>query len=59
VLPSMHFQLRWLGLTDSFCHGGYYIGDGRYGGIRHQLDRRASGQENLTVWNAKLDHPIS
>jgi hypothetical protein len=55
----MHFHLRWLGLTDSFGHGGYYIGDGRYGGISHQLDRRASGQENLIVWNAKLDHPIS
>jgi hypothetical protein len=35
------------------------VGDGRYGHVGHQQDRRASGQENQTVQNAKLDHLIS
>jgi hypothetical protein len=57
--PSMHFHPGWSGPTQGFDHGGYYIGDGRYEHAGHQQDRRASGQENRTVWNAKTDHLIS
>jgi hypothetical protein len=35
------------------------VGDGYYGHVGHQQDRRASGQENQTVQNTKLDHPVS
>jgi hypothetical protein len=55
----MHFNLGWSGPTQGFSHGGYYVGDGYYGYIGHQQNRRASGQENWIVWNAKLGHPVS
>jgi hypothetical protein len=56
--PPMHFHSGWLGPTQCFGHEGYYAGDDRYRHIGHQQDRRALGQENRIVWNAKLDHPI-
>jgi hypothetical protein len=55
----MHFHLGWSVPTQGFVHGDYYIGDGRYKHVSHQQGRKASGQENGTVWNAKLDHPVS
>jgi hypothetical protein len=55
----MHFHLRWSGPTEGFGYGGYYARDGHYGHVGHQQDRRASGQENRTVQNAKPDHLIS
>jgi hypothetical protein len=54
----MHFHSGWLGPTQCFGHEGYYAGDDRYRHIGHQQDRRALGQENRIVWNAKPDHPI-
>jgi hypothetical protein len=57
--PLMHFHPRWSEPTEGFGHGGYYIGDGHYGYVSHQQDRRASRQKNWTVQNAKLDHPVS
>jgi hypothetical protein len=59
VSPPMHFHPGWSGPTQGFDHGGYYVGDGRYRHIGHQQSRGASGQENRTVRNAKLDHPVS
>jgi hypothetical protein len=55
----MHFHLGWSRPAQGFGHGGYYAGDGSYGHIGHQQDRKASGQENQTVQNAKLDHLVS
>jgi hypothetical protein len=55
----MHFHLGCSEPTQGFGYEGYYAGDGRYGHANHQQDRRASGQENPTVQNAKLDHPVS
>jgi hypothetical protein len=55
----MHFHLGWSGPVDGFGHGGYYAGDSRYEHIGNQQDRRASGQENWTVPNAKPDHLVS
>jgi hypothetical protein len=49
----------WLGPAQGFGHEGYYIGDDRYRHNGHQQDRKASGQENQTVQNAKPDHPVS
>jgi hypothetical protein len=57
--PPMHFHPGWSGPAESFAHGGYCIGDGRYRSVGHQQDRKAPGQENQTVRNVKLDHPIS
>jgi hypothetical protein len=57
--PPMHFHSRWSRPTQGFGHGGYYIGDGRYRHVGHQQGRKASGQENWTVRNAKSDHPVS
>jgi hypothetical protein len=57
--PLMHFDPGWSGPNQDFVHGGYYTGDNRYGYVNHQQDRRASGQENRIVRNAKLDHLIS
>jgi hypothetical protein len=54
----MHFHLGWSRPTQSFVHGGYYVGDGHYGYVGHQQGRGASGQENRTVRNAKPDHPV-
>jgi hypothetical protein len=31
----MYFHLGWSGPVEGFGHGGYYIGDGRYGYISH------------------------
>jgi hypothetical protein len=55
----MHFHLGWSGPMEGFGHKGDYAGNGRYGYINHQQDMRASRQENQTVQNTKLDHPIS
>jgi hypothetical protein len=55
----MHFHLGWLGPTQGFDQGGYYIGDGRYRHIGHQQDIGSSGQENQIVQNAKPDHSVS
>jgi hypothetical protein len=55
----MHFHPGWSGPTDGFGYKGYYAGDDRYGYVNHQQDRRASGQDNQTVQNAKSDHPVS
>jgi hypothetical protein len=55
----MHFHVGWLGPTQGFGHGGYYTGDGCYGYVGHQQDRRASGQENQIVQNTKPDHSVS
>jgi hypothetical protein len=55
----MHFHSGWLGPVEGFGHGGYYAGDDRYGHVGHQQDRRASGQENWTAQNVKLDHQVS
>jgi hypothetical protein len=57
--PPMHFYPEWSGPTQGFGHGGYYAEDGHYRYVGHQQDRRASGRENWTVQNAKLDHPVS
>jgi hypothetical protein len=57
--PPMHFHPERLRPTQGFVHGGYYAGDGRYGHIGHQQDKRVSEQENWIVRNTKLDHPIS
>jgi hypothetical protein len=40
--PSMHF----------------HIGNNRYGHVGHEQGRKASGQENQIVQNAKPDHPV-
>jgi hypothetical protein len=55
----MHFHPGWIAPTEGFDHRSYYIGDDCYGYVGHQQDRRASGQENRIVQNAKPDHPIS
>jgi hypothetical protein len=55
----MHFHLGWSGPIDGFGHGGYYAGDGHYGHVSYQQDRRATWQENRTVLNAKLNHLVS
>jgi hypothetical protein len=57
--PLMHFHLGWSRPTQGFGHRGYYAGDGRYRHVGHQQDRRASGQKNQTVQNAKPDHLVS
>jgi hypothetical protein len=58
--PSpMHFNPGWAGPTEGFGHGGYYVGDGRYGSVGHQQDRRAPRQENQTVRNANSDYHVS
>jgi hypothetical protein len=57
--PPMHFHPRWSGPTHGFSHIGYYTGDSHYGHVGHQQGRKASGQENQTVRNAKSDHPVS
>jgi hypothetical protein len=50
--------VRWLGPTEGFGNGGYYIGEGHYGSIGHQQGRKAPRQKNWTVQNDKLDHPV-
>jgi hypothetical protein len=55
----MHFHLRWSGPVGGFDHGGYHIGEDRYGSLGQQQDKRGSRQENWIVQNTKLDHPIS
>jgi hypothetical protein len=55
----MHFHPGWSGPTQGFGHGGYHTGDSRYRHVGYQQDRRVLGQENQTVRNAKLDHPVS
>jgi hypothetical protein len=57
--PPMHFHSGWSGPSQGFGHEGYYTGDNRYGHVSHQQGRKASGQENQTVHNAKSDHLIS
>jgi hypothetical protein len=57
--PLMHFHSGWSGPTESFGHGGYYVGDSRYGSVDHQQDRKAPRQEKRMVWNLKPDGPIS
>jgi hypothetical protein len=59
ALTSIHFHPRRSGSTKGFGHGGYCIGDGRYGYVSHQQDRKTLGQENWIVQNAKPDHPVS
>jgi hypothetical protein len=46
TLSPMHFHPRWLGPAEGFDHGGYYIGDVRYGSVDHQKGRKALRQEN-------------
>jgi hypothetical protein len=55
----MHFHLGWLGPAEGFGHGDYYTGDGRYGSVGHQQDRKAPRQKNWTIQNAKPDHTVS
>jgi hypothetical protein len=55
----MHFHPGWLGPAEGFGHEGYYTGDGRYGSVSHQHDRRAPRQENRMVWNPKLNGLVS
>jgi hypothetical protein len=57
--PLMHFHPEWSRATMSFVHEDYYTGDSCYGSVDHQQDRRGPRQENRTVWNVKLDHPVS
>jgi hypothetical protein len=33
--------VRWLGPTEGFGNGGYYIGEGHYESIGHQQGRKA------------------
>jgi hypothetical protein len=55
----MHFHPGWSGPAEGFGHEDYYARDGCYGYIDQLWDRRALGQENWTIWNAKLDHLVS
>jgi hypothetical protein len=55
----MHFDIGWSEPTRGFGHEDYYKGDGCYEHVGHQQDRKASGQENRVVQNAKPDHPVS
>jgi hypothetical protein len=55
----MHFHPGWSGPTQGFGIGGYYAGHDYYEDVGHQQDRRAPGQENRIVQNAKSDHPVS
>jgi hypothetical protein len=55
----MHFHPGWSGHGEGFGHKRYDIGDGRYGSVSHQQDRKAPRQENQTVQNVKLYHIIS
>jgi hypothetical protein len=59
TLPLLHFHLGWSGLAEGFGHRGYYTGDGRYGSVGHQQDRKAQRQENWIIQNIKSDHPVS
>jgi hypothetical protein len=43
ALTSIHFHPRRSGSTKGFGHGGYCIGDGRYGYVSHQQDRKTLG----------------
>jgi hypothetical protein len=55
----MHFHSGWSGPAESFGHGGYYTGDDRYGSVDYQQDKKGPRQENRTIRNAKLGHPVS
>jgi hypothetical protein len=57
--PPTYFYPGWLGPTQGFDHGGYYIRDDRYRSVGHQQERKASRQKNWTVQNSKPDHPVS
>jgi hypothetical protein len=59
ALPPMHFHLEWSGPASGCVHGAYYTGDDRYRSVGQQQDRRGHRQENRTVQNPKLDHPVS
>jgi hypothetical protein len=54
----MHFHPGWSGHVEGFGHRGYYTGDGHYGSVAHQPDRKTLRQEIQTVRNAKSDHLI-
>jgi hypothetical protein len=55
----MHFHPGRSEPAQGFGHEVFYAGDGRYGHIGHQQDRRVAGHETQTVQNAKSDHPVS
>jgi hypothetical protein len=59
ALLPMHFHPGWSGPFEGFGHGDYYVGDGPYGSISQQQDRRTPRQENRMVRNPKSEGPVS